>query len=71
MVSVWLAKELPQKRRPAEVAASINWQLIAIGRHNKLGPEITPPIADTTQIGVFAFVHQIFLGRTLWIQNTR
>jgi uncharacterized protein (DUF1330 family) len=41
MVSASLAKELSQKRRPAEVAAYINWQLIAIGRHNKLGPSIT------------------------------
>jgi uncharacterized protein (DUF1330 family) len=60
MVSASLAKELSQKHRPAEVAAYINWQLIAIGRHDKLGPEITPPIVDTTQISVFAFVHQIF-----------
>jgi hypothetical protein len=71
MVSASLAKELSQKHRPAEVAAYINWQLIAIGRHDKLGPEITPPIVDTTQISVFAFVHHFFLGRTPWIQNTR
>jgi uncharacterized protein (DUF1330 family) len=57
-VSASLAEELSQKRRPAEVAASINWQLIAIGRRDKLGPEITPRLVDTSQIGVFALVHQ-------------
>jgi hypothetical protein len=29
-----LVRELPQKRRPTEVAASHNWQPGAVGRHN-------------------------------------
>ena len=29
-------RELPQKRRPTEVAASNNWQPGAVGRHNTI-----------------------------------
>lgn len=31
-----LVRELPQKRRPTEVAASHNWQPGAVGRHNTI-----------------------------------